>query len=33
MPHTPLPALETLKDQAKRLRYRLAQEGQTISHS
>ncbi|MGV0816911.1 glyoxalase superfamily protein [Martelella sp. AMO21009] len=33
MPHTPLPALETLKDQAKRLRSRLAQEGQTISHS
>ena len=33
MPHTPLPALETLKDQAKRLRARLAQEDQTISHS
>lgn len=33
MPHTPLPALETLKDQAKRLRARLAQEGETISHS
>ena len=33
MPHTPLPALETLKDQAKRLRNRLAQEGQTIGHS
>ena len=33
MPHTPLPALETLKDQAKRLRSRLAQEGQTIGHS
>ena len=33
MPHTPLPALETLKDQAKRLRNRLAQEDQTISHS
>lgn len=33
MPHTPLPSLETLKDQAKRLRARLAQEDQTISHS
>ncbi len=33
MPHTPLPSLETLKDQAKRLRNRLAQEDQTISHS
>jgi len=33
MSHTPLPALETLKDQAKRLRNRLAQEDQTISHS
>ena len=33
MSHTPLPALETLKDQAKRLRARLAQEGETISHS
>ncbi|MGV0910994.1 glyoxalase superfamily protein [Martelella sp. FOR1707] len=33
MSHTPLPSLETLKDQAKRLRSRLAQEGQTISHS
>jgi glyoxalase superfamily protein len=33
MPHTPLPSLETLKDQAKRLRARLAQEGETIGHS
>lgn len=33
MSHTPLPSLETLKDQAKRLRARLAQEGETISHS
>lgn len=33
MPHTPLPSLETLKDQAKRLRNRLAQEGETIGHS
>ena len=33
MPHTPLPALETLKEQAKRLRTRLSQEGESISHS
>lgn len=31
--NTPLPALETLKDQAKRLRSRLARDGDTISHS
>lgn len=34
MPHdTPLPSLETLKDQAKRLRNRLAQDGEAVSHS
>lgn len=33
MTHTPLPALEALKDQARRLRNRLFQEGETIPHS
>ncbi len=31
--HIELPSLDSLKDQAKRLRASLAQEGQTISHS
>ena len=30
---TPLPSLDALKDQAKRLRARFADEGETISHS
>ena len=30
---TPLPSLDTLKDQAKRLRARFAQEGEPVSHS
>ncbi|MEK1866874.1 MAG: glyoxalase superfamily protein, partial [Ensifer adhaerens] len=29
----PLPSLDALKDQAKRLRIRLASEGETIGHS
>lgn len=31
--HIPLPSLETIKDQAKRLRVRLSAEGSTVSHS
>ncbi|MGB3815826.1 MAG: glyoxalase superfamily protein [Shinella sp.] len=30
---TPLPSLDTLKDQAKRLRARFADDGQAVSHS
>ncbi|TCT44553.1 glyoxalase superfamily protein [Martelella mediterranea] len=33
MPNLPLPSLEAIKDQAKRLRTRLAQENEAISHA